>query len=187
MVITNNDELAEKIRLLRSHGMTTLTLDRHKGHAYSYDVLEKGYNYRPTEMTAAIGLVQLRKLAQKNESRRSLVKLYRAMLSNEIPQVYIPFSRYSLKQAAPHIMPILLPKHVSRVKVMDFLKKNGIQTSIHYRPIHTFSAYIGSTSEFQLTLTNQIGESCLTLPLYPAMTPEDVETCVHTLRKALTG
>ena len=59
MVVTNNDELAGKIKTARSHGMTTLTWDRHRGHSFSYDVVAKGYNYRLDEMRAALGLVQL--------------------------------------------------------------------------------------------------------------------------------
>ena len=62
MLVTNDDELAAKLRLLRSHGMTSLTWDRHKGHAWSYDVVDLGYNYRMTDIQASIGLIQLGKL-----------------------------------------------------------------------------------------------------------------------------
>ena len=63
MIVTDRDDLAERIRLMRSHGMTTLTYDRHKGHAYSYDVVELGFNYRIDEIRSALGLEQLKKLA----------------------------------------------------------------------------------------------------------------------------
>ncbi len=59
MVVTDDDELARKIKTVRSHGMTTLTWDRHQGHSFSYDVVARGYNYRLDEMRAALGLVQL--------------------------------------------------------------------------------------------------------------------------------
>ncbi len=72
MLVTNNDDLYEKLCLLRSHGMTTLTWDRHKGHAWSYDVVELGYNYRIDEIRAAIGVVQLKKLDRNNDRRRHL-------------------------------------------------------------------------------------------------------------------
>ena len=62
MVVTDDDELAGKIKTARSHGMTTLTWDRHRGHSFSYDVVARGYNYRLDEMRAALGLVQLHKL-----------------------------------------------------------------------------------------------------------------------------
>src|SRR5689334_9841608 len=86
MVITNDDTLFEKLRLLRSHGMTTLTWDRHKGHAWSYDVVDLGYNYRIDEIRAALGTVQLSKLERNNERRRHLTQIYRDFLQ-ELPQI----------------------------------------------------------------------------------------------------
>ena len=80
MITTNNDELATRIRLMRSHGMTTLTLDRHKGHAFSYDVVELGFNYRIDEIRSAIGIEQLKKLPSDNNRRRELSKMYRENL-----------------------------------------------------------------------------------------------------------
>jgi len=80
MVVTNDDALAEKIRLLRSHGMTTLTWDRHRGHAHSYDVVAQGFNYRLDEIRAAIGLVQLRRLERQNADRARVVAFYRDAL-----------------------------------------------------------------------------------------------------------
>ena len=74
MVVTGDDELAERLRLLRSHGMTTLTWDRHRGHASGYDVVSPGFNYRLDELRAALGLVQLRRLAERNDARRAHVR-----------------------------------------------------------------------------------------------------------------
>jgi len=71
MVTTDDDELAARLRLLRSHGMTSLTWDRHKGHAWSYDVVAPGYNYRIDEVRAAIGRVQLAKVTAANSSPRA--------------------------------------------------------------------------------------------------------------------
>ena len=82
MVVTKDDGLAEKIRIRRSHGMTTLTWDRHKGHSFSYDVVARGYNYRLDEMRAALGLVQLRNLAENNARRRELTGCYREGLKD---------------------------------------------------------------------------------------------------------
>jgi len=76
MLVTDNDEYAKKLRLMRSHGMTSLTWERHKGHAFSYDVVELGFNYRMDEIRAAIGRVQLSKLDKNNARRRELSQLY---------------------------------------------------------------------------------------------------------------
>jgi dTDP-4-amino-4,6-dideoxygalactose transaminase len=77
MVVTNRADLAERVRLLRSHGMTSLTWDRHKGHASSYDVVNPGYNYRLDELHAALGRAQLKKLEPNNQRRRDLLLSYR--------------------------------------------------------------------------------------------------------------
>ncbi len=82
MLVTNNDGLAEKCAILRSHGMTTLTWDRHRGHAYTYDVIDLGYNYRLDEIRAALGSVQLNKVVKGNQRRAELAVLYRKLLNS---------------------------------------------------------------------------------------------------------
>jgi dTDP-4-amino-4,6-dideoxygalactose transaminase len=178
MVVTENPDLASKLRLLRSHGMTTVTLDRHKGHAFDYDVVELGYNYRTTEMNSAIGREQLKKLAGWNMERSKLVQAYRSRLS-ESPKVMAPFSK-TIGIPAYHIMPVLLPEGVNRQQVMELLKKDGIQTSIHYRPIHTFSIYSQGHSS-RLVNSEIAGNSELTLPLYPSMTLDNIDYVVSRL------
>jgi dTDP-4-amino-4,6-dideoxygalactose transaminase len=185
MVVTNDDALFEKLRLLRSHGMTTLTWDRHKGHAWSYDVVELGYNYRIDEIRSALGIVQLNKLERNNERRRHLVRIYRSALQ-EFPQVSVPFSDHPGITSA-HIMPILLPPHADRVAFMERMKSQGIQTSIHYPPIHKFTAYqrIVEDGKNQLLVTENVAEREVTLPLYPAMSNEDVDLVVKAIAHSL--
>ena len=137
MICTNSDEYAKKIRLMRSHGMTSLTLDRHKGHAYSYDVVSLGYNYRIDEIHAALARVQLKKLFDGNNLRLKAAGIYKKELS-KIDQIKIPFTGKA-DQTNYHIFPILLDKSVNRNGLMTYLRQNGIQTSIHYPPIHQFS------------------------------------------------
>ena len=91
MLTTDRDDLAERARRLRSHGMTTLTLDRHKGHAFSYDVVDLGYNYRMTELNAALGLCQMDRLAGGNAARGRWVKRYRERLHG-VAGIAVPFS-----------------------------------------------------------------------------------------------
>lgn len=184
MMTTNNTALAEKLGRLRSHGMTSLTWDRHKGHAWSYDVVDLGFNYRIDELRAAIGLIQLGKVAVNNERRRELVKLYQNALSELVPQVGVPFQEHPGLTAA-HIMPVLLPENQNRVEFMDFMKKNGIQTSIHYPPIHTFSSFKDGTN-WELPITEDVANREVTLPLYPAMTDENVLEVVTAIRQAIT-
>jgi dTDP-4-amino-4,6-dideoxygalactose transaminase len=185
MILANDDALFEKLRLLRSHGMTTLTLDRHKGHAWSYDVIDLGYNYRIDEIRAAIGRVQLSKLDHNNERRRHLVRLYREFLQ-ELPQIVAPFAEHAGLSSA-HIMPVLLPRGSDRIHFMEEIKLQGIQTSIHYPPIHKFTAYCKEDLSVsnRLPVTEDIAEREVTLPLYPAMTDEDVALVVEGVAHAL--
>ena len=81
MIITNDDDLAVRLRRLRSHGMTSVTWDRHKGHAWSYDVVDLGFNYRLDEIRSALGRVQLSKLDGYNSRRRELTSLLRSLFS----------------------------------------------------------------------------------------------------------
>ena len=171
MLTTSSDELAAKLKLLRSHGMTTLTYDRHAGHAYTYDVVDLGYNYRIDEIRAALGIEQLKKLSANNQRRREIVAHYRAHLPAELT---IPFSDHPGISAA-HICPVLLPEGYSRTAFQDFMKEHGIQTSIHYPPIHTFSYYREHfPGPHQLPITEAIAPREVTLPLYPTMSKEQI-------------
>ena len=179
MIVTNDEELAEKIKIMRSHGMTTLTWDRHMGHAHSYDVIELGYNYRINEIASALGLVQLKKLKRNNEKRKRITAKYREDLK-DISRISLPFSNYTKEKPSYHIFPILLSEEVSREKFMEDLKQKGIQTSIYYPPIHLFSNYrkMFGFKGGTLPKTEFIGEHEVTLPLYPSMSVEDVKYIV---------
>jgi dTDP-4-amino-4,6-dideoxygalactose transaminase len=184
MLVTDRDDIAAAVRGLRSHGMTTMTLDRHKGHAFVYDVTALGYNYRMTEMHAAMGIEQLKRLPRWNEQRADVVRCYREALIR-VPGITVPFAGHRGKSTY-HIMPVLLPAGTVRQSVMEALKAAGIQTSVHYRPIHTFSAYENEAAK-GLALTESIGTRALTLPLYPSMTRSQVEMVADALRAALAG
>ena len=184
MITTDDDEMAARLRLLRSHGMTSLTWDRHKGHAWSYDVVAPGYNYRIDEIRAAIGRVQLAKLAAANERRRTLDALYRELLPAAAPELGVPYAE-TRGLPACHLRPVLLPAGVDRTRFMGEMKAHGIQTSIHYPPIHQFSYYRQETAGLCLPLTDMVGEREVTLPLYPGLTAADVESVVAAMAEAL--
>jgi dTDP-4-amino-4,6-dideoxygalactose transaminase len=173
MLVTNDEAYSQRLNLLRSHGMTSLTWDRHKGHAWSYDVVDLGYNYRIDEIRAALGRVQLGKLEANNERRRHLTKIYRDVLEELAPQVVVPFSNHPGISAA-HLMPMLLPSGVNKLKFMESMKMQGIQTSVHYPPIHTFTAYADGIGKHSLPMTEDIAKREVTLPLYPTLSDEDV-------------
>jgi dTDP-4-amino-4,6-dideoxygalactose transaminase len=183
MLTTDNDDLAQRLNRLRSHGMTSLTWDRHKGHAWSYDVVDLGYNYRIDEIRAALGITQLAKVDKNNECRRHLSSIYRSALHERVSPIHVPFQNHEGKTAA-HIMPILLPKGTSREKFMSSMKEHGIQTSFHYPPVHTFTAYKSDT-KWNLPVTEEVASREVTLPLFPAMSVEDVDAVVAAVRVSL--
>ena len=157
--------------------MTSLTWDRHRGHISSYDVITPGFNYRLDEMRAALGLVQLARLEANNARRRELTRLYRERLG-ELLQ--LPFLE-ELQNSSCHIFPALLPKPMERSRFMDFLKNRGIQSSIHYPPIHRFSYYQQlwpSGFDHQLPQTEEVAAREITLPLFPGMTMPQMEEVI---------
>ena len=186
MLATEDDALAERLRILRSHGMTSLSWDRHQGHAWSYDVVDLGYNYRIDEMRSALGRVQLRKLPANNQRRAELTQLYRDLLSELAPQVKMPFEE---KRGAScyHILPILLPAGMDRIRFMEGMKARGIQTSIHYPPVHQFQIYRDEWKKrgAPLSLTEEIAAREVTLPLYATMQDEQVEWVVKAVQESL--
>jgi len=186
MVVTDDDALAEKLKALRSHGMTNLSWERHLGRAWSYDVTELGFNYRMDEIRAAIGRVQLGKVTGFNARRAALTEKYREYLSELAPQIQMPFAQ-PRGESCHHILPILLPQGADRRAFMEALKAQGIQTSIHYPPIHQFQNYMAH-AEFlhgALSVTEDVCAREVTLPLYPAMQEEDVRAVAQAAQSAL--
>lgn len=185
MVVTNDDTLAERIRLMRSHGMTTLTWDRHRGHAASYDVVLTGYNYRLDEIHSAIGLSQLAKLAPNNQRRGEIVAQYRAAFTG-MAGLQAPFTASRLdSRPAYHLFPIILDEDVDRTMFMAALRERGIQSSIHYPPIHQFTAFREHARDVHLPLTEAAGRREVTLPLFPTQTAEQVRHVVDAVAAAL--
>ncbi len=186
MVVTSDDHLAGRLRLLRSHGMTTLSYERHQGHSFDYDVLLAGHNYRIDELRSALGIAQLQRLEQQNARRERIVTRYRKELA-PISGLIVPFAGCKGRPTY-HIMSILLPPGADRHAVMVFLREHGIQTSIHYRPIHTFTYYqriIGK--ETHLPCLEAVAPRLLTLPLFPHMTEGQLTWVVRCLKEALAG
>jgi dTDP-4-amino-4,6-dideoxygalactose transaminase len=180
MVTTHSDELAQKVRRLRSHGMTTLTWDRHRGHAHSYNVDAHGYNYRLDEIRAALGRVQLRKLDANNARRAALTLIYRHNLEG-LPGWIVPFGRHDLGSAY-HLMVAVARDEQARAGTLEALRASRIQTSLHYPCIPDFSAFAAYRSE-GLEKSREFTRRAITLPLYPTMSPAQVEEVCAVIQK----
>ena len=182
MLVTNDDHLAEKVRILRSHGMTTLTWDRFKGHASTYDVVDLGYNYRLDEIRSAIGREQLKKLPAGNARREVLVGQYRRAFQQKVPALSLPFAD-KRGVSSQHIFPVLLPEGVDREAFRERMKQDGIQTSFHYPPVHQFAIYREEGE--QLWMTENVARRQVTLPLFPSMTDEQQDWVIESVVKDL--
>jgi dTDP-4-amino-4,6-dideoxygalactose transaminase len=182
MITTDRDDIAASLRLNRSHGMTTLTYDRHRGHAFTYDVVSAGYNYRMTEIQAAMGIVQLGKLERNNGVRRTLVAEYRRRLA-AIPDLVVPFDGMDAESSC-HILSIVLPEGVDRESVQRSMKAAGIQTSVHYPPVHRFTNFEGRFRA-DVPIVDRLAPRLVTLPLHPLMTAADVATVCDALTASI--
>jgi dTDP-4-amino-4,6-dideoxygalactose transaminase len=184
-LVTDDDELAKKLRLARSHGMTTPTLDRHRGIATSYDVVMPGYNMRLDEIRAALLRAQLRKLPGHLKRRRELFRLYADALAGTPLELPFRGGRFEaeLDETAVHILPVLLPEGTDRLAVMARMKAAGIQTSIHYPPVHRFACYAEDGD--RLPRTTALAARELTLPFYPTLPDTSVPIVVDALLRSL--
>jgi dTDP-4-amino-4,6-dideoxygalactose transaminase len=182
-VVTDDDALAERMRLLRSHGMTTLTWDRHRGHASEYDVVARGFNYRIDEPRAVLARRRLARLDEENAARATLVERYRELLAGVEGLALVPPAPAPDAAPAHHLQTVVLDAGIDRAAFREALAGRGVQTSVHYPPVHRFSIYAESRAE--LPLTDAYGDRTVTLPLFAHMTFEQQDLVVEAVRAAL--
>jgi dTDP-4-amino-4,6-dideoxygalactose transaminase len=189
LVFTRNQVLAEKVRTLRSHGMRALSWDKYRGHLSSYDIETLGYNYRTTEIQSALGLIQLKRLERNNRKRGRLVEVYREEL-RQVPGIRIPFLHFKGDYSC-HLFPILVenekagPSSNRRDRLMQELRGQGIQTSVHYPPVHLFSLYRKrfGYEKGMLPVTETMSQGIVTLPLHPRMGTADAKWISRKVRE----
>lgn len=182
---TFDPELAERVRRMASHGRTAAAWDRFRdSRLKTYDITEMGYNYKATDMQAALARVQLRKLPEANQRRVDLVGLYRELLS-DVPGLVIPFDDY--KNSANYIFPVVLPEGTDRLTVMERLADSGIQTSVHYPAVHTFTYYRTLFPGLRLPMAEVLSSRELSLPLYPHMGEDRVRLVATMFHEALSA
>jgi dTDP-4-amino-4,6-dideoxygalactose transaminase len=182
-IIAHSRSLRETIRQARSHGMTSGTRQRLDSRSPDYDVTMLGFNFRMDELRAALGLVQLKKLPEWNDIRRRLSLRYRQLIAEHCPSVIVPFA--DPWPSAHHLMPVLLPAAIDRQTVIDWLRKRGIQTTVHYPPVHRLTFYNELQPGLHLPRTEEFARRELTLPLHPRMMMSTVEFVVNSLAGAL--
>lgn len=184
VLATNTEEYAQKTRLLRSHGMTSLSYERAKGHATKYDVTALGYNYRMDDIRAALALSQLKKLKADAEKRQKIRDRYLEELKH-INEVVIPYKNHPYK-SSNYIFPIVLNN--SNAKKRDRVRKRlaeaGIQTSVHYPAVHRFSIYKKFATD--LPKTDYVTDNEITLPLFFNLNRQQVRYTSSVLKEILS-
>ncbi|MDL5026090.1 UDP-4-amino-4,6-dideoxy-N-acetyl-beta-L-altrosamine transaminase [Vibrio sp. TMPB1044] len=188
--LTNQKELADKMALLRSHGITRdpemMTEASHGG--WYYQQVDLGFNYRMTELQAALGVTQMQRLDEFVAARHMLSKRYNQMLS-ELPLV-LPYQLENTYSGL-HLFVIRLKLDeisLTHKQVFDALRENGIGVNLHYIPVHTQPYYQAmGYSEGNFPESERYYQEAISLPMFHGMTEEQQNTVVRVVTEILTG
>ncbi len=180
MITTNNEEIYRKIKLLRTHGITrdTSMLDKNDGGWY-YEMLQLGYNYRLTDIQAALGLSQLKRASKNLQRRIELAHTYFRALSN-IDHIQLPYTHNNIR----HAYHLFIIQTDYRKQLYDFLRTKNIFCQVHYIPVHTFPYYrqLGwKMGDFPKA--EAYYEKCLSLPLFQTLTNEQQEYVIASINE----
>ena len=183
-MITNSHTIASKIRSMRNHGINKSLKERFSdGFPWDFDVSELGYNYRLDEIRSSLGLNQLKRLQKMNKLRQNASRYYNKQLKpvDGIEVLNDP----NLKNNSCHlyIIKILENFAINRNKLFNILLKNGIRTSVHYKPLDKFTFY-KSNSKIYSTLknSNELYSQILSLPLFPQITKRELDLVINTIK-----
>ena len=182
MVVTADAALAEKVRLLRSHAMTSVTWDRHQGYAESYDVVDVGFNFRMDEPRAALATSRLTRLDDDIAIRRTLVRRYRQQL-HDLPGVQLLWNDDQVTRSSHFVFPIVVADLDTRDRLRSALASVGIQTTA-YPAITSLSAYRDHPTA-GLSRSISLADRHCALPLSSLMTEPDVDAVVRAVVNAL--
>ena len=184
MIITQTKKIADDLRSVRNHGITKSLKQRFtKGHPWDFDINKMGYNCRLDEIRSALGLNQLKRLKKMNKLRQNACKYYNTKLKN-IDGISIPdYSNLFDNSCHLYVVKIQKKYTLSRNKLFEKLLKNGIRTSVHYKPLHEFRLYkvsckIYSSLNNSKLLYNQI----LSLPLFPKISKRELDIVINALK-----
>jgi len=196
-VTTNDDNLAQRLRDLRSHGITRdaarfrrpdLAFDNDgRANPWHYEMVDLGFNYRLSDIACALGLSQLTKLPAFVERRAQLVARYDRQLAPLAPLLF-PTKRQPGQNPGWHLYVVLVDFEIlgkSRALVMEELRSRGIGTQVHYIPVPDQPYYLDRYGAARLPGAEVYFRHCLSLPLYPGLSDDDQDRVVDALFQVL--
>ena len=169
MIITNSKKIAKYVTSARNHGLSRSLMNRFShGKPWDYDVVEPGYNYRLDEVRSALGLSQLKRLKELNLLRRKACEYYKKKLESVKGVITPQISQKDDNVYHLYITRITKEYNLSRDKLFTIFAKEGITTSLHYKPLHKFTAYKKTAKIYdELKNSNELYDEIISLPLYP--------------------
>lgn len=186
VITTNSEEYYEKLKLFRSHGISTTPYSLEQGEWY-YEMIGLGYNYRMTDLQAALGISQMKKIDSFIERRREIAALYEELLK-DIPGVITPL-QFTNTNSGWHLYSIQLDNEVltkSRKKIFEEMRAQNIGVHVHYIPVYWHPYYKDLGYEKGICpKAEKWYERALTLPIFPKMTNEDVADVVKVLQAVI--
>jgi perosamine synthetase len=190
MITTNDPDLARRARIFRNHGITTDHRQRAEKGSWFYEMVELGLNYRLTDMQCALGLKQLEKAGFWLKRRRAIAARYRSSLS-QVSGIE-PLAVTDNVEHAYHLFVIRLTENdlaAKRDEVLSALRAEGIGVNVHYIPVHLHPFYRErfGTHPGDIPVAEAEYQRILTLPMFPAMTDQDVDDVVTAIRKVVGG
>ena len=183
MVTTNSKDIAEKVRQLRSHGMTKSLKSRYSSeYPWVFDIIEPGYNYRLDEIRSALGVTQLKRIKKINELRKKASLYYHKNLQN-ISGIILP-DMVNDKSHSYHLYTIRVTKSfkLSRNQLYKKLKDNGIRTTVYWMPIHEYAAYSKFAKKSSILNTTKIYDEILALPLFPNISKKHQDAVIKVIK-----
>lgn len=186
MLVTDNKEIADRARVLITHGMSKNAWNRYgKGGSWMYDIEEPGYKYNMFDLQAALGLTQLDRLEYMQTKREDVVKIYIEELS-EIRGLELQRVNKHTSKHAWHLFIIRVTDEFSltRDQLIEFMAENNIGTSVHFIPVHMMTAYSSFKNNSSLKKTESWFSEILSLPLYSTLTISEVNRVVNTIKLA---
>jgi dTDP-4-amino-4,6-dideoxygalactose transaminase len=173
LVTTDDDDLAASVRSLRSHAMSSVTWERHRGHGLGYDVTDVGFNYRIDEPRSALALSRLERLTEDIEARRRAAVAYRSRLAG-VPGIELPFDDEDVIRSSHFVFPIMLADRTARDELRVGLRDAGIQSTV-YPALHQLGEYAALGSDESLPDATATAARQLILPMNSLLDEAKVE------------